>query len=195
MSARIAVASLWMTTYGGCHLDTATATTERSSVAGGVQHRILVVQLGANANEAKANRAHAAPLVDNRSAVDVGFLRRGTVSIPVQKPQFSEAFPGAIISQGTDESTLRAEEVGMQLAFIDTKHIELERYRPPFIDADWHASCQAIDKGIEGKEWEELYCYCRDLSQAAGAKKPSESQNAKALWAVKAARDREEEFS
>ena len=41
--------------------------------------------------------------VDNLSAVDVGGLRRGTTFIPVQKRQFSEAFPGAIIREGEDE--------------------------------------------------------------------------------------------
>ena len=59
--------------------------------------------------------------MDIRSAVDVGGLRRTTISIPEQKPQFSEAFPGAVIREGADELTLRAEEVGVQRAFIDTK--------------------------------------------------------------------------
>ena len=49
--------------------------------------------------------------VDNRSAVDVGGLRRGTRSIHVKKPQVSEAFPGAAIREGAEELTLRAEEV------------------------------------------------------------------------------------
>ena len=52
--------------------------------------------------------------VDNRSAVDVCGLRRGTTSIQVKKPQFSEACLGAVIRGGADELTLRAEEVGMQ---------------------------------------------------------------------------------
>ena len=43
--------------------------------------------------------------------------------------------------------------------------------------ADWHAFCQVIHKGIEGKEWEELYCHYREMSKATGAKKPSESQS------------------
>ena len=34
----------------------------------------------------------------------------------------------------------------------------------------------------------------RALSRAAGAKKPSESQKAKALWVLKAAKDRRDEF-
>ena len=56
------------------------------------------------------------------------------------------------------------------------------------VDADWHAFCQAIYKGIEGQEWEALYYHYKELLQAAGAKKPSESRNAKALWTMKAAR-------
>ena len=43
---------------------------------------------------------------------------------------------------------------------------------------------------MEGSEWEELYHHHRDMSKAAGAKKPSESQKAKALWALMAAKDR-----
>ena len=49
-------------------------------------------------------------------------------------------------------------------------------------------------KGIEGSERDDLRHHYRDLSKAAGAKKPSESQKAKALWALKAAKDREDEF-
>ena len=44
------------------------------------------------------------------------------------------------------------------------------------------------------KEWEELYCHYREMSRATGAKKPSESQKAKALWATNAAKDRGEEY-
>ena len=56
-----------------------------------------------------------------------GDLRRGTRSLPVQKPQFSEAFPQATIREGTDELTLRADGVGTQSALINTEHIEFER--------------------------------------------------------------------
>ena len=54
------------------------------------------------------------------------------------------------------------------------------------MDADWHAFCQAIYKGSEGKEWE-LYHHYKELNQATGAKKPSESPKARAF-------DRCEEF-
>ena len=121
--------------------------------------------------------------------MDVEGLRRGTRSIRVKKPQFNEAFPGAVIGEGADELTLRAEEVGMQRAFIDTKYIELERWGPPLVVADWHAFCQAIYKGIEGEEWEAWYDHYRELNQATGAIKLSESQNAKALWAMNLAKE------
>ena len=62
------------------------------------------------------------------------------------------------------------------------------------MDADWHAFCQAIWKGIGGLEWEELFFYYREVSKAAGARKPSESQKAKALWTMKAVKDRREDF-
>ena len=62
------------------------------------------------------------------------------------------------------------------------------------MDADWHAFCHAIYEGIEATEWAELYFNYRETSKAAGARKPSESQKAKALWAMKAAKDRREEF-
>ena len=44
--------------------------------------------------------------VDNRSAVDVGGMRRGTTSIHVKKPQFSEAFTRAVIRKGADEGNV-----------------------------------------------------------------------------------------
>ena len=82
-----------------------------------------------------------------------------------KKPHFSEAFPEATIREGADELTLRAGG-----AFINTEHIELKRWRPPLVDTHWHAFCQSIDKGIEGKEWDELYYHHREMSQATGAK-------------------------
>ena len=52
------------------------------------------------------------------------------------------------------------------------------------MDARRYVFRQAIYKGIEGREWEELYHHYRDLSKAVGAKKPSESQKAEAPWAL-----------
>ena len=53
------------------------------------------------------------------------------------------------------------------------------------MDADRHVFCRAIYKGIEGSDWEELYHHHRKMSKAVRAKEPSESQKAKALWAMK----------
>ena len=80
--------------------------------------------------------------------------------------------------------------MGTQRVFIDTEHIEFERWGPPLVDADWHALCQSIYKGIEGKEWEEVCCHHREVSKATGAAKPSGSEKAKALQAMKGAWDR-----
>ena len=58
----------------------------------------------------------------------------------------------------------------------------------------WYAFCQALHKGIEGEDWEEVCESCKEMSRAAGVRKPQEAQKAKALWAMKAAKDRKEEF-
>ena len=87
--------------------------------------------------------------------------------------------------------TLRAEELKTLKACINVDHIEENMWGPPLVDAVWHAFCQA---GIAGKEWEELYFHYREMGKAAGARKPSESQKAKVLWAMKAAWDRGEEY-
>ena len=56
------------------------------------------------------------------------------------------------------------------------------------------SSCKALFKGIEGKDWEDMYESYKVMSKAVGVKKPQEAQKAKALWAMKAANDRKEEF-
>ena len=50
------------------------------------------------------------------------------------------------------------------------------------VDADWYAFCQ-------GKDWEEMYDPYKVLSKAPGVKEPQEAQKAKAMWAMKAAKD------
>ena len=123
-------------------------------------------------------------------ALDVGHLRKGPRPFKVQRPNFSEDY----LREGLGDLTLRAEEVDTLKACVNVDHIEENKWRPPLVDADWHAFCQAICKGIEGKEWEDLYFHYREMSKGAGTRKPRESQRAKALWAMKAAKDRREEF-
>ena len=57
----------------------------------------------------------------------------------------------------------------------------------PLVDADWY-------KGIEGEDWKEMFDSCKVMSRAVGVKKPQEAQKANALWTMKAAKDRKEEF-
>ena len=52
---------------------------------------------------------------------------------------------------------LRAEEVGSLKACINVDQSHCGgQVGPPLVDADWHAFCQAIHKGIEGNEWGEV---------------------------------------
>ena len=90
---------------------------------------------------------------DNHGALDVGHAHEGIMPTRVRKPKFSEAYPEAAIREGAEELTLRADDVGTLKAFINIDHIEYDRWEPPLVDADWHAFCRAIYKGIEGESW------------------------------------------
>ena len=48
-------------------------------------------------------------------------------------------------------------------------------------DADWYAFCQALYKGTEGEDCEEMYESYKEMSKAVEVKKPQEGQKAKAL--------------
>ena len=133
--------------------------------------------------------------VDNHAAVNVGGLHRGIKSARVVRPNLLKVdYPEAVIREGADELSLRAAEVGVLRTFIDTADVEDLRWEPPLVDADWHAFCQAIYQGIEGKEWETMYYHCKELHLAVGTKKLGDNRRAKALWAMKAAKDREDTF-
>ena len=58
------------------------------------------------------------------------------------------------VRKSPDELTLRAEEVGTWKSYIVVDHTAKERWSSPLVDADWHAFCQSLYKGIEGEDWE-----------------------------------------
>ena len=64
----------------------------------------------------------------------------------------------------------------------------------PLVDADWYALCQALYKGIEGEDWEEMYFSYNEMKGAVEVKKPQEAQEATGLWKMKAAKDAREEY-
>ena len=59
-------------------------------------------------------------------------------------------FPQAAVREAVDELTLRREEEGMLRTFIDTTNVGDSRWRPPMVDAGWHAICQTIYRGRRG---------------------------------------------
>ena len=73
-----------------------------------------------------------------------------------------------IVRESPDELTLRPEEVGTSKASKDVNHIESERWSPPLVDADWYAFCQALYKGVEGEDWEEMFDSYKEMSKALG---------------------------
>ena len=94
----------------------------------------------------------------------------------MRRPKFREQCPEASIREGPEELTPRAEEVGSKKSCINIDHIAEDRWGPFLVDADLHAFCQAIYKGIEGSEWEDMHEHYKEMSKAAGVRKPNESQ-------------------
>ena len=223
-------------TFGGSLLGMQSGT-----ALGGVERapsRILVVQTGADASQAKVFKAHAAPQglfenltnalellanqqtdgdspmqgivtglheksrlgimkvrrfieVDNRRAVEVGLLTEGISAFWIKKPKFEAESPDAIVREGPEESTLRAEEVGTPKSCININHGGREHpwsmmigmhFAKRYTKRSWAASgsnCTGTTKRLVGQP---------------GAKKPSDNQKAKSLWKKRAARDRERNF-
>ena len=125
--------------------------------------------------------------VDNERALDVGAIRRGTGTFQVQKPKVPEGGSDVTVRESPDVLTSRAEEVNTSKALISVDRIEPGRWGRLLVDGDWYAFCQALYKGIEGEDWEDMYDSYKVMSKAVGVKKPQEAQKAKALWAMKAA--------
>ena len=80
---------------------------------------------------------------------------KATGTFKVRKPKAPEGSSDVIVRESPDEWTLRAEEVNTSNALINVDRVELERWSPPLVDADWCAFSQALYKGIEGEDWEE----------------------------------------
>ena len=117
---------------------------------------------------------------DNHCALDVGHLKEGTRSFEVRRPKFKEGCPEVSIREVPEELTLRTEEVGSKKACINVDRTAEDRRGPHFVDADWHAFCHAIFKGIEGSEWRELYDHnYKERSKAAGVQKQNGSHKAR----------------
>ena len=77
-----------------------------------------------------------------------------------------------LVRESLEELTLRAEEVRTQKSCINVDHIAEERRGPPLVDAelatDWHAL-----KEKTGRDFNDCY---KEVSRAAGVKKPQEAQ-------------------
>ena len=120
--------------------------------------------------------------IDNHRNFGVRHLKEGSGTFKIRRWRGQEEGPEVAVREITDELPLEAEEVGTWKTYTNVDHIAKERWGPLLVDADWHAFCQALCKGIEGEDWGELYDACKEMSRVMGVKKPQEAQKAKALW-------------
>ena len=131
---------------------------------------------------------------DNHRAVDVGLLREGVRLFKVQMPNFSEGYyPEAAIREGADELTLRAEEVGTRPSSMLSTLRTTDGCRRWLMRTGVPSAKQSTKElnGMNGKS-------CTVTTERGAGQQEPKSQvrvkKEKTLWAMKAAKDREEEY-
>ena len=128
--------------------------------------------------------------MDSRQAVKTGDLEKTQESLPVVKPQFTADFPEAVVREGADELTLRAEEQGMLRTFIDTADVGESRWRPPL---DWHAA-RPSRKSSRERSGKNCTVSFWKLARRVNLRLPSTSRKAEVLWKVRDAKANGEEY-
>ena len=92
------------------------------------------------------------------------------------RPRLATEVSGAVIGEGADQPTLRAQEDCVLRTFIDTMNVGDKRWGPPLVDARLgRPSARPSSKESKGSEWEAMYRY-NDLHPAAKSKKSNEKQ-------------------
>ena len=129
--------------------------------------------------------------MDDHEAVKFSNLKKNSEAIKVVGPDFDKRamYPDAAVPEGVDEVTLRRGEDGALRSCINTAKVEASRLGPPLVDADWHAVCQAIYRGVEGAEWENLFKKFVEMKEVI-ARHPRGSRMAKIIWKMRDANDR-----
>ena len=129
--------------------------------------------------------------VNNHEAVKVGDLEKNSEAIKaVGADLHRERFSDGAVRAEVHEMTFRKGEEGTPRSFIDIAHVQVGRWRPPLVDEDWHAVCQAIHQGVGGAQWENLYCRFVEMNKEVNVRHPSGSNKAKTPWKRRDAKDR-----
>ena len=74
--------------------------------------------------------------------------------------------------------------------YTATATVEAGRWGPPPVDEDWHSVCQAIYKGVEGAEWENLCHKFVEMNKAVNIRHQSGNRRVRALWKERDASDK-----
>ena len=101
------------------------------------------------------------------------------------RPRFLVGFPEAMVREGPEELTLRAEEEGASRTFFKTTKAGDLRWRPPLVEEDRHAICQAIFQAVERPEWEAMHKQYVETHRVVTVTRPQDNKKARAFWMMK----------
>ena len=91
-------------------------------------------------------------------------------TLKVRKPKVQEGCQEVTVRKSHQEQ----KEVGTLKAYVNVDH--KKKMGSPLVGHDWHAFCQALYKGIEGEDWEEMYFSYKEMSRAVEMRKPQEGK-------------------
>ena len=133
-------------------------------------NRLLVVQTGESFEQAKVFKAHAVPqgLCVNLMPWRLESCAEAREHLRFGSQKLREGSSDVTVRESPDELTLRAEEVGISKAYIDVDHLNRKNGVLPWLMLTGMPFCQALYKGIEGKDWEEMYDSYKVMSKAVG---------------------------
>ena len=120
--------------------------------------------------------------VKNHETVKIGGLEKNSEAIKVGQAQVQRGDLPERGREGTDELTLREGEKRTVRSTPPT-------WEPPLVDEDWHAICQAIHKGVEGADWENLSYKFVEMEKEVNVCHPSGRSRAVTLWKIRDAKE------
>ena len=145
--------------------------------------RDIVTNLGKGSTKGLTDGLRDFIKVENHRALDVGELHRGTGTVKVRKPKV-EGGSDVTTRESPHELTSKAEEVNTSKAYIDVNHIKRKDGALPWLMLAGVLSARLCIKASKDDSY-------KIMSKAVGVKK---AQKARGLWAMKAAKDKREDF-
>ena len=132
---------------------------------------------------------------DSHEVVKTGGWEKTQESLPVVKPKVTTDNPEVVVCEGADERTLRPKKKVRCTPSSTPRMWETADWSLRSWMRTWHAVCQAIYKVVEGTGMGEHVLQVRGGAQSGKPQKKEVNKKATALWLLKDAKEKEEDYN